>query len=92
MASDLGLDPGKKTNEALLEIAEKVGASTYLSGPGGRAYIDERSFAERGIQVAWRQFQCPVYEQPWREFIPDLSVIDALFNVGPQGLRRFFPS
>jgi hypothetical protein len=91
MASDLGLDPGKKANEALLEIAEKVGASTYLSGPGGRDYIDERTFAERGIQVAWRQFQYPVYEQPWREFIPNLSVIDALFNVGPQGLRRFFP-
>ena len=93
LASDLNLDRSKKSSEALAEMVAAVGASIYLSGPGGRDYLCETPFGERGVKVVWQDFHHPRYDQLWGEFVPNLSVADALFNLGPAELvRRLSPS
>lgn len=86
------LNPGGKSNELLVDILKKVGATTYLSGVGARAYYDSKPFDEAGIKVVWQEFKHPVYPQLHGEFIPYLSSIDILFNCGIEKSREIIRS
>ena len=79
-ASELGVC-GKST-ALLVDICKAVGADTYLSGFGGKKYMDEELFGKEGIKLKYSEFQHPVYNQMWGDFIPNLSVIDFIFNQG----------
>jgi len=76
--------PGEST-ERLVNICKAAGADVYLSGAGGRQYMDLELFERAGIEVRFQEFHPPSYPQlfPQHGFIPSLSVIDALFNCGP---------
>jgi hypothetical protein len=80
LASDLGV-PGRGT-QLLLGICQKLGADTYISGAFGREYLDESPFIHQGIQVEFQDFHHPKYEQVYEPFIPQMSVVDLLFNCG----------
>jgi hypothetical protein len=81
VASDLGVTAETRDGR-LIEISERLGGDIYLSGAGGRDYVDEAAFAERGIGVIFQEFTCPEYPQLFGKFVPNLSIIDMLFNVG----------
>lgn len=83
-SSELNVE-GSRT-ELLLNLCKAVGARSYLSGPGGRRYLDLKKAEEAGIAILWQQFTSPVYPQvfPGASFIPDLSVVDAIFSCGPE--------
>lgn len=83
-ASDLTAD-GKQT-ELLVNICREVGADFYLSGPGGKLYMEMEIFEAAGIEVIWQEFKPPTYQQlfPKVGFISNLSVIDAIFCCGQQ--------
>jgi hypothetical protein len=82
VTSQLGENLGEK-NVRNLRICQVLGADSYLSGKGARAYNDEALFASYGIRLVYQQFECPRYPQLHGAFIPNLSVIDLLFNCGP---------
>jgi hypothetical protein len=84
LASELGVT-GKAT-ELLIAIAQAVGGTTYLSGPAGKAYLDESLFEKSGIQLEYNQFVHPVYEQLYEPFLPNMAIIDLLFNCGPRSI------
>lgn len=88
LSSDLAVE-GTAT-ERLVNLCGAVEADTYLSGPGGRNYMDLDLFEEAGIDVQFQAFEPPVYEQLFPEagFIPNLSIVDALFCCG-QDTRQF---
>jgi hypothetical protein len=78
---------GTKT-ERLLEIVRAAGADCYLSGPSAKAYFDEAIFAAAGIAVEWMSYEgYPEYPQLHGRFEPAVSVLDLLFNVGPDARR-----
>jgi hypothetical protein len=78
---------GAKT-ERLLEIARAAGADYYLSGPSARAYLDEAQFAAAGIEVEWMSYEgYPGYPQLHGGFEAAVSVLDLIFNVGPDAPR-----
>lgn len=68
--------------DLLLEICRETGATHYLSGIGGRKYLDVEKFERVGIQVEWQQFTHPIYPQIHGSFVMDLSIVDLLFNCG----------
>lgn len=72
------------SSSRLVSLCRALGATSYLSGSGGRGYLDERLFNEAGIAVEFRDFHHPVYRQGRREFIPGMTAFDMLFNVGPE--------
>jgi hypothetical protein len=86
MASSLGLKPEhyEKSNasEDLVAICKALGADVYLSGSGGRGYLDLEPFKREGIEVRFQDYQHPVYEQAFPGFLPNMSAIDALFCLG----------
>jgi hypothetical protein len=68
----------------LVEICRRLGADVYLSSAPGRKYIDEELFRQAGIEVRYFKFRPPAYPQLWGSFLPNLSVVDILFNCGPR--------
>jgi hypothetical protein len=77
------LDVAGRKSDMVAAIVGEVGGTRYLSGKGAAAYHDQTPFEGRGIEVIWQRFEHPVYPQQFGNFIPYLSVIDALFNCGP---------
>jgi len=78
-ASDLGVT-GQKT-ELLLDILHKVNADKYIAGKSGADYMDMTIV---DLPVEFQNFTHPVYTQWGKDhFEPYMSIIDALFNVGP---------
>ncbi len=73
-----------KSTELLIQIVKKVGSDVYLSGFGGVKYQDEGLFKKGGINLEYYNFHHPTYTQLWGRFIPNLSMIDLLFNCGPK--------
>lgn len=69
----------------IVEICKALKADTYLSGGGGREYLDEPLFAENGITLRYQEFTHPVYEQRFMPFEPYMSCVDLLFNHGAAG-------
>lgn len=76
-------------NKRLIEMCARVGADRYIAGKGGRNYVRVEEFERAGIAVIWQVFDPGkvVYSQPGNTFVPGLSVIDCLFNVGPEKTR-----
>ena len=79
-SSEFGLT--SKSTERLVEMVEALGGDIYLSGPMGRSYLDLSMFKEKGIQVEFQEFKHPTYLQRYEGFIPNMSSIDILFNLG----------
>ena len=77
-----------RSNELLVDILQKVGATHYLSGVGARNYYDPLPFKAAGIRVIWQDFKHPVYPQLHGQFIPFLSSIDLMFNCGIKKSRE----
>ena len=58
---------------------------TYLSGKGGSNYQEPRKFANAGITLRYSDFRPPTYDQGGSDFVPGLSVLDAVFRMGWRG-------
>lgn len=74
----------------VLNLCLETGATEYISGEGGRDYMDEASFAEAGVRVVYKPAALPKpYPQlhPEAGFLGDLSCLDILFNCGPEWSR-----
>jgi hypothetical protein len=78
IASSLGVEG--KSDDLLIDICQKLRANTYLAGSGGKEYMDLEKFKKQNIEVIFHEFTHPIYKQQFGEFIPNLSVIDFIFN------------
>jgi len=86
LASELGVSGSGA--QRLMDILDKLGGgAVFYEGSAGRNYIDETQFAARGQQVRYQDYEHPVYAQLHGDFIPYLSVVDLLFNHGPDSLH-----
>lgn len=74
---------GVKT-ERVIDLLRKAGASTYLSGPSARNYLDERLFLESGIRLEYKSYDYQPYPQVWNGFEGAVTVLDLIANCGPQ--------
>lgn len=85
MASDLNVE-GRKS-ELVLNICKATGATTYVSGALGKDYLELESFQENGIRVVFQDYAHPQYTQMFPGFVSHLSIVDLLFNHGPESLN-----
>ncbi|PKL88778.1 MAG: hypothetical protein CVV23_08490 [Ignavibacteriae bacterium HGW-Ignavibacteriae-2] len=75
------------STDRLISICKELKASNYLAGFGSKNYQESEKFSAEGIQCDIYNFIHPVYNQLWGEFIYNLSIIDFLFNVGPNAQK-----
>jgi len=74
-------------NELVLDMCIKMGADKYIFGILGKDYADSVSFEKENIKIYFQNYKHPTYPQLHGEFISYLSVIDLLFNCGPDSRR-----
>ncbi len=83
------LDPISSASEMLIDLVFKVGGITYLYGGFGESYQQKDKFAVAGISLEAQNFQHPRYPQiNTSNFVPGLSILDALFNIGFTGVAE----
>ena len=86
-SSDYEAD-GVKT-ERLVALCRAASATSYLSGPSARAYLDESRFHDVGIDVRYMDYGgYPEYDQLHPPFEHAVSIIDLVVHTGPEA-RRF---
>ncbi len=83
---------GNKT-ERLVHLCQAARATTYLSGPTARTYLDESLFEEAGIGLEYADYSgYPEYEQLYPPFEHAVSAIDLIVHTGseaPKYLKSF---
>jgi len=81
-SSEFELPEGK--NERLISICREAGATQYISGPAAKEYLDEALFRQEGIDVEWMDYSgYPEYRQLFPPFEHGVTILDLLFNEGP---------
>ena len=70
----------------ILDLCRKLGADTFIFGAQGRNYVDVEVFNKAGISVLFQDYEHPTYTQINGGFLPNMSVIDLLFNCGEDSL------
>ncbi|OMG54567.1 hypothetical protein BJN45_04890 [Azonexus hydrophilus] len=76
---------GGSASELVLNLCLEVQATQYLSGVGGKNYLDEDAFRQAGVEIVYRAAVLPTaYPQlsPKAGFINHLSALDLLLNCG----------
>ena len=77
------MDAGK--TQRLVDICIKQQANHYYTGPAAKVYIDEALFNEAGITVHYFDYtHYPEYPQLHGQFTHYVSILDLLFNTGPE--------
>ena len=72
----------------LMSICNSAGADIYLSGPAAKNYFDFEKSDKFGIEVEWMDYsRYPSYRQLYQPFEIGVSVIDLIFNVGPNAKK-----
>ena len=84
ISSELALR--EEPTDRLIDICKALGADTYLAGQGGAAYMDTLRFEKNGLKVIMQEFKHPVYSQLFGDFQSHLSIVDMLFNCGPESM------
>ena len=81
-SSEYRLVEGK--TERLIDLCKQAGASEYLSGPAAHGYIDEELFRSEEIALRYMDYSgYPEYRQLYPPFESNVSIIDLIFNEGP---------
>lgn len=69
----------------LLKLCQDSGATTYVSGPSAKNYLDESMFNSANIAVEWVSYDgYKPYNQLYGEFTHTVSIVDLIFNEGRQ--------
>jgi len=83
-------------SERLLSICEQLNATTYVSGPSARCYLDVPIFSQRNIAVKWFDYGAyREYSQLFPPFHHNVTVLDLILNEGPNAaayMNSFAPS
>lgn len=79
-------------NERLVDICKQRGATDYYSGPAAKAYMDLSLFEKENIKVHWFDYSgYPEYRQQFGEFAHTVTILDLIFNEGPD-TKKFMKS
>lgn len=74
--------------ERLADLCAQAGATEYVSGPAARDYVEPEVFERMHIALTWFDYAgYPDYPQLWGEFTHGVSILDLLFNCGPDSPR-----
>jgi len=74
--------------DRLMNLLIKLEADVYVSGPSASNYIERERFEEAGIELRYKSYDgYPEYPQRFPPFEHNVSILDLLFNTGPDAPR-----
>ena len=82
------LDLEGDKNERLIDAVQKLNGTHYISGPAAKSYLDLTKFEKASIEVEWMDYSgYPEYSQLYESFNHNVTVLDLLFNEGPNAIN-----
>jgi len=78
-----------------LELLHKVGATSYVSGPNTKNYTNLALFKKYDIKLEFKRYNYAPYQQLWKGFYGEVTILDLLFNIGPNSrkyLKSLYPN
>ncbi|MDQ6974341.1 MAG: WbqC family protein, partial [Mariprofundaceae bacterium] len=81
LASELNIQ-SNDSSQRLIQLCQEVKGTAYLSGSEGRHYLQQDVFDNAGLELYFQVVEAPVYPQLHGEFIPYLTALDVLMNMG----------
>ena len=89
VSSQLRIDHSLKNKYKLWALSDHLGIHDYINPIGGMELYQKDEFAEHGMNLMFHQANLSPYDQRGiRDFIPALSIIDMLMNLGKSGTRE----
>lgn len=67
----------------VLDMCQQLKADAYIFGALGKDYADVEAFEKAGVKAMFQDYEHPQYPQMHDGFTPYLSILDLLFNCGP---------
>jgi WbqC-like protein family len=85
-ATDYSMSGGP--TERLIDLCRAAAATEYVSGPAGRNYLEPGQFLSAGISLSFMSYDgYREYPQLFPPFEHQVSVVDLIFNTGPEAKR-----
>ena len=95
LSTHLGIEVEFKTSDEfklvgskqarMMDLIRKVNATTYVSGPSASDYLQSDFFAANGVELKFKDYTgYPEYPQKYGPFEHGVTVLDLIFNVGPE--------
>ena len=87
LSSEMNIEA--RGTEKIISILRELKADKYITGEGegSKRYVAEEEFKKNNVELIYQHFEHPIYHQLWGDFVPNLSVIDLLFNEGDRSLQ-----
>ena len=86
-ASLMQLSNELKETDLLREICKKKKCTQYISTYGAAYMGDMSKFAETNIKINYFEYENRKYNQMGDEFVSNLTILDLIFNEGPNSLE-----
>ena len=78
----------EEKTERLINVCKELGATDYYSGPAAKNYMNEELFLKEKINIHYFDYSnYPMYNQLYGDFTHEVSVIDLIFNEGPNSYK-----
>ncbi len=77
---------GKK-DDLILDHCKKLNGSAVVFGSQGKNYVDINKFSKEKKYVYFQNYKHPTYKQRFKGFEPNMSIIDLIFNCGPDSKK-----
>lgn len=74
-------------SELVLDMCLNLEADIYIFGELGKDYANSDAFLKKEIIPYFQSYKHPTYRQIHGDFLPYMSIIDLLFNEGPNSLE-----
>jgi hypothetical protein len=91
VSSSLNVSRELKGQDRVIATCEALGGSEYLNPIGGVELYDADAFRSRGIRLLFQRVHPFAYKQFEHEFVPNLSILDALMFLGADGVNKLLP-
>jgi hypothetical protein len=85
-ASELDINTNK--SDRILDICKKLKATEYITGMGSDNYLEPGKFKNENIKINQNIFFNNTYTQENKKFIPNLSILDVMFNQNFENIKK----
>jgi hypothetical protein len=77
----------------VLDLLKAANATTYISGPAAKNYLESEPLRAEGINLVWKDYSgYPEYPQFHPPFVHAVSIVDLLFHAGPAAAKYIWGS
>ncbi|NOX84347.1 MAG: WbqC family protein [Chlorobi bacterium] len=85
---NLPIQPIRERDEWGLNICRAMGITEYINPERGQSFVHREKFLNNRINLQFLKFKFPEYDQKRKEFIPGLSIIDAMMFNTPAEINQ----